>query len=83
MESIIRDMIINHMKWNKLYSARQYGIISGRSTVLQLLMVMDKWYKILDKGGCIDVIHCAFMKAFDETLTQCWVIVGPASMCQH
>ena len=56
MESIIRDMIINHMKSNKLHSARQYGFISGRSTVLQLLTVMDKWYKILDEGGCIDTV---------------------------
>ena len=53
------------MKSNKLYSARQYGFISGRSTVLQLT-VMDKWYKILDEGGCIDVIYCDFMKAFDK-----------------
>ena len=50
MESIIRDMIIKHMKSSKLYSARYYGFVSGRSTVLQLLTVMDKWYKILDKG---------------------------------
>ena len=27
---------------------------------------MDKWYKILDGGGCIDVIYCDFMKAFDK-----------------
>ena len=66
MESIIRDMIINHMKSNKLHSARQYEFISGRSTVLQLLTVMDKWYKILDEGGCIDVIYCDFIKAFDK-----------------
>ena len=66
MESIIRDMIIKHIKSNKLHSARQYEFISGRSTVLQLLTVMDKWYKILDEGGCIDVIYCDFMKAFDK-----------------
>ena len=66
MESIIRDMIIKHMKSNKLYSARQYGFISGRSTVLQLLTVIDKWYEILDEGGCIDVINCDFMEAFDK-----------------
>ena len=66
MASIIRDMIIKHMKSNKLNSARQYGFISGRSTVLQLLTVMNKWYKILDERGCIDVIYCDFMKALDK-----------------
>ena len=30
----------------------------SHSTVLQ--------YKILDEGGCIDVIYCDFMKAFDK-----------------
>ena len=80
MESIIRDMIINYMKSNKLYSARQYGFISGRFTVLQLLTVMEKWYKTLDKGGCIDVIYCDFMKAFDKVphrrLLKIWDIRG-------
>ena len=27
---------------------------------------MDKWYKMLDEGGCIDVIYCDFMKAFNK-----------------
>ena len=35
---------------------KQFGFISGRSTVLQLLHVLDKWTKILDKGGCVDII---------------------------
>ena len=39
--------------------------MAGRSTVLQLLIVLDKWTEILDMGGCVDVIYCDFMKAFD------------------
>ena len=35
----------------------------GRSTVLQLLNVLDKWTKAL--GTYVDAIHCGFMKAFD------------------
>ena len=48
MESIIHDKIINHMKSNKLFSPRQFGFITGRSTVLQLLHVLDIWSEILD-----------------------------------
>ncbi|CAG2214545.1 unnamed protein product [Mytilus edulis] len=37
MEKIIREHIISYMKENKLFSNKQYGFISGRSTSLQLL----------------------------------------------
>ena len=39
--------------------------MGGRSTVLQLLRVLDKWTKILDEGGTIECIYMDFMKAFD------------------
>ena len=56
------------MKVHTLYSNKQFGFISGRSTVLQLLKVLDRWTKILDEGGCIDVAYCdrGFMKPFDK-----------------
>ena len=65
-ESIIREEIIRHMRQNKLLSNKQFGFLRGRSTVLQLLVVLDKWTEILDQGGVIDVIYCDFMKAFDK-----------------
>ena len=54
------------MKRNKLFSKIQFGFLGGRCTVLQLLVVLDKWTKIIDDGGTIDCIHCDFKKAFDE-----------------
>ena len=66
MESIIRDYVVNHMNKNKLFSDKQFGFISGRSTTLQLLHVLSIWCEILDEGGTIDVIYCDFMKAFDK-----------------
>jgi hypothetical protein len=42
METLVREEIIEHMKRNKLFSKKQFGFISGRSTVLQLLQVLDK-----------------------------------------
>ena len=65
-ESIIREQIIKHIKNQNLFSDKQYGFISGRSTVLQLLVVLDKWTVILDPEGSIDLIYCDFMKAFDK-----------------
>ena len=66
LEGIIRDHIIKHMTENNLFSPKQFGFISGRSTTLQLLNVLEIWSQILDSGGNIDSIYCDFMKAFDK-----------------
>ena len=66
MESIIRDGIIDHMKQNNLFSKKQFGFISGHSTVLQMFHVMKIWTSILDEGASIDTIYCDYMKAFDK-----------------
>ena len=67
MESFIRDHIIAHMKINNLLSKKQFGFLHGRSTVLQLLKVLDNWVDILDKPKSkIDNIYMDFQKAFDK-----------------
>ena len=66
LESIIRDSIIEHMEKNNLFSDKQFGFITGRSTVLQLLHVLNIWIEILDQGGDLEVVYCDFMKAFDK-----------------
>ena len=65
MESIIRDAMLNFLKSNDSLLNKQYGFLGGRSTVIQLLQIMDKWTEILDRGGVIDVVYCDFQKAFD------------------
>ena len=57
MEQLVREIIVKHMSANKLFSNKQFGFISGKSTTLQLLKVMDEWTKILDKGGNIYSIY--------------------------
>lgn len=66
LESILRDELMEHMQVNQLFSERQYGFIPGRSTILQLLTVVDKWMQGLDSGEVIDVLYFDFMKAFDR-----------------
>ena len=46
LESIIRDAVMKHMIKNNLLSNKQYDFISGWSTVLQLLHVLDTWMDI-------------------------------------
>ena len=66
MESIIREHMILHMQLHSLFSKQQFGFIPKRSTVLQLLIVVDKWSKILDEKESLDVVYFDFMKAFDR-----------------
>ena len=66
MEKLIRKKIVDHVKNNNLFSDKQSGFISGRSTVLQLLCALEDWTKCLDEGGELDVIFMDFMKAFDK-----------------
>ena len=65
MENLVREHIIKFMQDNKLFSSNQYGFITGRSPVLQLLTVLDKWTEALDRGLTIDCIYMDFQKAFD------------------
>jgi len=65
LESIIRDHVVAYIKSVNKFSSKQFGFIQGRSTVLQLLQVIDEWTKILDTGGTVNCIYMDFKKAFD------------------
>ena len=39
-----------------LLHRKQYGFIKGRSSMLQLLHMLDKWTEYLDYGGQIDAV---------------------------
>jgi len=49
---------------NGLFSNKQYGFIKGRSTVQQLLKVLDEWAEKIDNGGRIDVLYTNLEKAY-------------------
>ena len=65
METLVRDSVIEYMNKNKLFTNKQYGFISKRSTSLQLLEVLDQWTEALDEGKNIDCIYMDYQKAFD------------------
>ena len=67
-ESIIRDNIMKHFQNNSLFTDILFGFSKGKSTVLQLLRILDGWTLQLEKSGQIDVIYTDFEKAFDKVL---------------
>ena len=66
IESILKDCILDFLPENNILSNKRYGFLPGRSTILQLLNVLDKWTEAINNGLCIDVVYCDFMKAFDK-----------------
>ena len=65
MEKFIKDAVLTHLIENKLLSEKQFGFVSGRSTVTQLLNYVDKCAEIIANGGVVDCIYFDFSKAFD------------------
>nr|AQN68906.1 reverse transcriptase domain protein [Elysia chlorotica] len=66
MEKLVRGHVLKHLQDNKLISGEQHGFVPGRSTITQLLVVMDTWTKIIDEGGTVDVVYMDYQKAFDS-----------------
>ena len=56
MESLVKEVIMNHLIDNKLLSKKQYGFISGRSTALQLLSYLDKYIEEIVNENVIDTV---------------------------
>ena len=65
MESFIKEAIMSHLRSENLLSSKQYGFISGRSTVTQLLRYLDKCVETIVDGSVVDSIYLDFQKAFD------------------
>ena len=47
---------------------QQFGFIKGRSTVTQLLTILEQWTEMLEEGDRIDVVYTDLEKAFDKIL---------------
>ena len=65
MESLIKEHVVAHLIENNLISLKQFGFISGRSTVTQLLHYLDIIIENMVQGDVTDVIYLDFAKAFD------------------
>ena len=65
MEGIVRDEVMEYMKIHSYFSKQQFGFMPYRSTVLQLLKLIDEWTEALDNGNTIEAIYMDIQKAFD------------------
>ena len=66
MEKLVKQAILKHLVDNSLLSSKQFGFLSGRSTITQLLKFLDDCASKLATGGVVDTIYMDFAKAFDK-----------------
>ena len=66
LEAIIREAIVTHMSVNNLFCDQQYGFVSGRSYITQLLTTLEIWTKSEEDGIQVDAIYLDFQTAFDS-----------------
>ena len=66
MESIVRDAILGHMLKNNLLAGEQHGFVPARNCITQLLLCLEDWTNMIEKGESFDVIYTDFAKAFDS-----------------
>ena len=63
--TFLRKHITKHLMDEKLLTEKQYGFISHRSTVTQLLNYLDKCCESMANGKVVDSVYFDFAKAFD------------------
>uniref|UniRef100_A0A8C5N1B7 Reverse transcriptase domain-containing protein n=1 Tax=Leptobrachium leishanense TaxID=445787 RepID=A0A8C5N1B7_9ANUR len=65
METMLKEMIVEHLKTHRLQDQKQHGFTSGRSCQTNLIDFFDWVTKIIDTGDAVDIVYLDFSKAFD------------------
>ena len=64
-EGPVKDVLMNHMLSNNLFSDSQFGFRRKRNCILQLLNTLDNFTKAYDNNHQTDAIYLDIKKAFD------------------
>ena len=64
-ETFIKNSLTNHLIVNNILSDVQFGFVSGRNTITQLLVTINEWMSELDNDTPVDAAYLDFRKAFD------------------
>ena len=65
MEHFIKQSLNAHLINNNLLSNEQFGFVSGRNTITQLLVTINDWLYDMDNNVPVDACYMDFRKAFD------------------
>ena len=65
-ESLIHAQLLKHCLENSCLPEEQFGFLPKRSTVWQLLTILEDWHKALDRGDTVHALFVDVAKAFDR-----------------
>ena len=66
MEGFVKKSLYNHLIDNNLLCNQQFGFVSKRNTITQLLVTLNDWMSDLDSSSPVDAAYMDFRKAFDS-----------------
>ena len=67
MESLLRDVILDHVTENSLLSDDQHGFSKGKSCMSNLLITLEDVTESVDEGYGVDIMYFDYSKAFDTS----------------
>ena len=84
-ESLQSEVLCRYLVTNKIISDHRFGFLPGISTTTQLVYLVDKCIKSLEKENGAVAVFMDFMKAFDKVwhssllykLVACGIEVSP------
>ncbi len=66
LDAILSERLLNFLVTSNQLNQHQFGFMPNRSTVTQLVFVVDKWIRALDNSHATVAVFMDFMKAFDR-----------------
>lgn len=66
LERLIVNRIVDHFENNKLYATEQHGFRKNHSCLSNLLLTLNDWTEVVDRGSTIHVCYIDISKAFDR-----------------
>lgn len=64
-ERLLVNKLIEFLRNKDFFSIEQFGFLKQRSTVTQLLTMLNQIYSCVDRGNKVDIVYIDFKKAFD------------------
>ena len=68
METLIHDQMINFLFKHDIISSQQHGFLSKRSTLSQMIEVVNDWTLAINCKSMVDIVYIDFAKAFDSVV---------------
>ena len=65
MESLVKEVMSQHLETHNLINSNQHGFVKHKSCVTNLLEALDMISEVIHRGFSIDLIFLDFAKAFD------------------